>query len=53
LQIPASALPERLPSDFAERCVEALRAMVMEDAKVDADKTGVKLLQTLQSVTKD
>jgi len=43
--------PDKLPLELAERHVEAIRAMVMEGAKDDANKTGVKLLQTLQTVT--
>ncbi|WP_428641007.1 Hpt domain-containing protein [Roseibium sp.] len=45
--------PERLPLELAERYVEAIRAMVMEGAKDDGNKTGVELLEKLKSVTDD
>jgi len=45
--------PDKLPMQLAERYVEAIRAMVMEGAKDDANKTGVELLETLLSVTDD
>ena len=45
--------PDRLPLKLAERYVEAIRAMVMEGAKDDANKTGVELLMKLKSVTDD
>ncbi|MHA7772317.1 Hpt domain-containing protein [Roseibium sp. M-1] len=45
--------PDRIPLELAERYVEAIRAMVMEGAKDEANKTGVKLLSTLRSVTED
>jgi len=45
--------PEKIPLELAERYVEAIRAMVTEGAKDTANKTGVKLLSTLQSVTDD
>ncbi len=43
------ALPMALTGQF----VEAIRAMVAEGAKDTDNKTGVQLLQTLQSVTDD
>jgi len=43
--------PDKLPMQLAERYVEAIRAMVMEGAKDDDNKTGVALLDTLRSVT--
>ncbi|MCK7614532.1 Hpt domain-containing protein [Roseibium sediminicola] len=43
--------PDKLPPELAERYVEAIRAMVTEGAKDDANKTGVALLETLSSVT--
>jgi len=45
--------PDKLPLELTGRYVEAIRAMVMEGAKDDANRTGVELLQTLQSVTED
>ncbi len=45
--------PKALPLELVERYVEAIRAMVMEGAKDEASKTGVKLLETLQDVTGD
>jgi len=45
--------PEELPLDLTESYVEAIRAMVMEGAKDDANKTGVELLDTLKAVTGD
>jgi len=45
--------PEKIPLELAERYVEAIRAMVTEGAKDEANKTGVKLLSTLQGVTDD
>lgn len=46
--IPSS---DKLPLPLTGRYVEAIRAMVMEGAKDDANKTGVELLETLKSVT--
>ncbi len=43
--------PDKLPLELAARYVEAIRAMVMEGAKDEANKTGVELLDTLQDVT--
>ncbi|WFE92247.1 Hpt domain-containing protein [Roseibium porphyridii] len=43
--------PDALPTELAGRYVEAIRAMVMEGAKDADNKTGVALLETLQSVT--
>lgn len=43
--------PDSLPLGLIGRYVEAIRAMVMEGAKDDANKTGVKLLETLKGVT--
>jgi len=43
--------PEKLPLTLTERYVEAIRAMVIEGAKDEANKTGVELLDTLENVT--
>lgn len=43
--------PDKLPLDLTGRYVEAIRAMVMEGAKDEANKTGVQLLDTLLEVT--
>lgn len=43
--------PEALPLELAERYVEAIRAMVMEGAKDGDNKTGVALLEKLDSVS--
>ncbi|MEM5582395.1 Hpt domain-containing protein [Roseibium sp. AS2] len=45
--------PDKLPLELAERYVTAIRAMVMEGAKNDDNKTGVALLNSLNSVTAD
>ncbi|PVB60017.1 Hpt domain-containing protein [Labrenzia sp. 011] len=45
--------PSALPLDLTERYVEAIRAMVKEGAKDDANRTGVQLLETLRAVTGD
>ncbi|MBG6142774.1 Hpt domain-containing protein [Roseibium album] len=45
--------PEKLPLQLTERYVEAIRAMVMEGAKDDDNRTGVELLETLDIVTTD
>lgn len=45
--------PEKLPMPLMERYVEAIRAMVLEGAKDDGNKTGVELLETLETVTND
>ncbi|MEP3428256.1 MAG: Hpt domain-containing protein [Roseibium sp.] len=45
--------PESLPLPLVGQYVEAIRAMVMEGAKDDGNKTGVKLLTTLDSVTNE
>ena len=45
--------PNDLPVELTERFVEAIRAMVMEGAKDDGNKTGVELLETLEAVTDD
>ncbi len=49
------AVPSRkeLPLELVERYVEAIRAMVMEGAKDEANKTGVELLEKLKAVTDD
>lgn len=44
---------DKLPLELAERYVEAIRAMVMEGAKDDGNKTGVELLESLESVSED
>lgn len=44
---------DKLPLPLAERYVEAIRAMVMEGARDEGNKTGVELLETLKSVTDD
>ncbi|GAA0772382.1 Hpt domain-containing protein [Roseibium denhamense] len=43
--------PDKLPLELTERYVEAIRAMVAEGAKDEANKTGVELLETLTAVT--
>ncbi|WP_305989416.1 Hpt domain-containing protein [Roseibium sp. MMSF_3544] len=43
--------PEMLPLPLMERYVEAIRAMVMEGAKDIDNKTGVELLETLETVS--
>jgi HPt (histidine-containing phosphotransfer) domain-containing protein len=43
--------PQTIPLKLAGQYVDAIRAMVMEGAKDDANKTGVELLKTLQVVT--
>ncbi|TYC65385.1 Hpt domain-containing protein [Stappia sp. BW2] len=45
--------PDKLPLSLVERYVEAIRAMVAEGAKDEANKTGVELLKTLQGVTEE
>ena len=45
--------PEKLPLELSGRYVEAIRAMVMEGAKDDDNRTGVELLETLEIVTAD
>lgn len=43
--------PEAIPVKLAGQYVDAIRAMVLEGAKDDGNKTGVELLKTLQVVT--
>ncbi|MEP3045743.1 MAG: Hpt domain-containing protein [Roseibium sp.] len=45
--------PKALPMALVGQYVEAIRAMVMEGAKDDANPTGVKLLKTLDSVSSE
>jgi len=45
--------PDKLPLELSGRYVEAIRAMVTEGAKDEDNKTGVRLLETLLSVTDD
>jgi len=43
--------PSDLPVELSARYVEAIRAMVSEGAKDEANKTGAELLETLSEVT--
>lgn len=43
--------PDKLPLELTGRYVEAVRAMVTEGARDDANRTGVALLETLTDVT--
>ena len=45
--------PKALPLALVGQYVEAIRAMVMEGAKDGGNKTGVKLLKRLESVTNE